>query len=720
MGSGRPPEAQGVPTVGRRTVYSLCGMCSVRCPIQVEVEDGVITWIQGNPNDEAMGPSLCAKGSAGLSFLYDNERPQHPFIRTGPRGSGQWRQASWDEALDFVASRLAGVMDRYGARGVALSDRGGPFTDLTRSFLKALGSPNYFNHDCTCGSNAHHATLSLLGVGREGIAYDIRNTRHIVLYGRNILESLQVKEARAFVEAVSRRDARCTYIDPRATLTAAKATRFWQIRPGTDYALNLALIHTVLAEKLYDASFLSRWVTGLESLESFVRGKTPEWQERYTGIPAAQVRRFAEEIAKEAPRVIFHAGWMTARNRQSFYVSRSSLILNVLLGAMEVPGGVVLAKGLQDTGKKPLQRLCDRIPEPLEARVDGCGSRDDHFDGGPGLLHRLFPVLESSDPYPVGAYLAYRHDPLVSMPDTEALKRSLDRLELLVSIDVNYSETAWYSDVILPESSYLERANILASREGPVPCVYIRDQAVAPRFDSRPAWWIFRELARRLGAGRYFDFDTIEDFWSYQLEGTRISLPEIRDKGFLPLAERPILWDRDTGLRFRTPSGKIELVSSRLARAGQESFAEFQPPPDLESDEFRLLFGRTAVHTHGQTMNNPLLNELVPENVIWVHPERAWTLGLKDGDLAEISRQGTAAEGRVKVTPWIHGDAIFTLHGFGRTVPLQSRAAGKGIADQRLQRGLLTVYDPVGGGNALCECIVRLRKKHGGVAGRDE
>ena len=711
MSSGKSPDVHGVSTPGRRTVYSLCGMCSVRCPIQVEVEDGRITWIQGNPNDKAMGPSLCAKGSAGLSLQYDDERPQHPLIRTGPRGSGQWRQATWDEALDSVAGRLEEVIGRYGARGLALSDRGGPFTDLTRSFLKALGSPNYFNHECTCGINAHHATLSLFGVGRKGIAYDIRNARHIVLYGRNILESLQVKEAREFMEAVSQRGARCTTIDPRGTLTAGKATRFWQIRPGTDYALNLALIHTVIAEKLYDASFVSRWVTGLESLRSFVAGTTPEWQERYTGIPAAQVRRFAEEIAGDAPSVLFHAGWMTARNRQSFYTSRTSLILNVLLGAIEAPGGVILAKDPRDAGKTPLRKLSDRIPGTTEKRVDGCGSKDKHFDDGPGLLHRLFPVLESGDPYPVGAYIAYRHDPLVSMPDTEALKKALDRLALLVSIDVNYSETAWYSDVILPEATYLERANILACREGPVPCIYLRDQAVAPRFDSRPAWWIFRELARRLGAGRYFDFSTIEDIWSYQLEGTGIPLSEIRGKGLLPLAEKPILWDRDTGLKFRTPSGKIELVSGRLSEAGHESFAEFQPPPDLGSEEFRLLFGRTAVHTHGQTINNPLLNELLPENVLWIHPERARLLGLEDGDLAEVSRQGAAATGRVKVTPWIHADAVFMLHGFGRTVPLQTRAFGKGIADQRLQKGMLTEYDPVGGGNALCECVVRLRKK---------
>ncbi|MEW6440230.1 MAG: molybdopterin-dependent oxidoreductase [bacterium] len=714
----RPPDGSGA---GRRTVYSMCGMCSVRCPIQVEVRDGRAVWIQGNPHDRAMGSSLCAKGSAGLSFQYeDDERPRYPMIRTGPRGGGGWRRASWDEAIDFVARGIEAAAARHGPRAVALSDRGGPFTDLTRSFLKALGSPNYFNHDCTCGANAHHATLSLFGVGRKGVAYDIAHTRHLVLYGRNLLESLQVKEAKEFVHALSE-GARCTYIDPRATLTASRATCYWQIRPGTDYALNLALIHTVLRENLHDAAFTSGRVSGIEALREFVADKTPEWQEPFTGIPANRVRDLAREVAADAPSIIFHAGWMTARNRQSFYVSRTCHILNSLFGAVEAPGGVILARGPAECGRKPLRKLADRIPRVQEKRVDGCGWKDRHFDGKAGLLHRLFPAIETGEPYRVAAYIAYRHDPLLSLPDTGAVQRALDRLELVVSVDVNFSETAWRSDVILPESTYLERANILALREGPVPCIYMRDQAVAPRFDTRPAWWIFRELARRLGAGRHFDFETIEDVWDYQLDGTGISAPEIRKTGVFPLAERPALPERTSDARLKTPSGMVELLSTRLEEAGVESFAPFRPPAPLGADEFRLLVGRSAVHTHGQTMNNPLLHEILPENALWVHPDRAAPLGLADGDLAEVSRQGVAATCKVKVTPWIHRDAVFLIHGFGRTVPAQTRACRKGVADQLLQKGMLSEYDPAGGGNALCDTVVRVGKAGpSGAGGRNE
>ena len=291
MESAMAPNVKGVDQPGPRTVYSICGMCAVRCPIQVEVENGRATWIQGNPHDQGMGTSLCAKGSAGIAMEYDDQRPQHPLIRTGSRGSGQWRQAGWEEALDYVADQLRGVIAEYGGRGVVLSDRGGAFNDLTKAFLKAIGSPNYFDHDCTCGRNAHHAAKSLFGLGRTGWVYDIKNTRHIVLYGRNLLESLQVKEAKEFMSAMDR-GAKCTYIDIRATVTAGKATRFWQIRPNTEYALNLAFIQQILEEHLYAADFVSRWANGLEALHGWVSGKTPEWAEIQTGVPAGEIRVF--------------------------------------------------------------------------------------------------------------------------------------------------------------------------------------------------------------------------------------------------------------------------------------------------------------------------------------------------------------------------------------------------------------------------------------------
>ena len=709
MDGNKAPNVSGVDSPGRRTVFSLCGMCAVRCPIQVEVEDGRVTWIQGNPNDKGMGTSLCAKGAAGIAFEYDDERPQHPLIRTGPRGGGQWRRATWDEALDYIADKLKGVMEKYGGRGVALSDRGGPFNDLHKTFIKSLGSPNYFNHDCTCGRNTQHAAQSLFGVGRKGYGMDIKNTKHLVLYGRNIIESLQVKEAKEFVDALSK-GAKCTYIDVRATLTAAKATRFWMIRPNTEYALNLAWIHTVLEEKLYDADFVKKWVIGLDELQESVREYTPAWAEKVTGVPAEEIVAAIREIAADAPQVIFHAGWMTARHRQSFYTSRTAHILNALMGNLEMTGGLISAKGPGDYDLEGINKLEDRVPKITDGRVDQIGTKYKHWDSGPGLLHLLFPALESGEPYQVGAYFVYRHDPLTSLPDPEAMQKAMEKLDLLVSIDVNYSETAWFADVILPEATYLERGSLIAQKKGGKPSLQLRDQCIAPRLDARPGWWIFREILRRVGKSEPLEFETLEDIWRYQLEGTGVSLSQLREKGVISLADQAFLRDRENDLGLKTASGKIEMVSPALTEAGLPSIAPFYEPPAKKPGEFTLVFGRVAFLAHAQSANNPLLHELMEENALWINSGVAKELGIADGDTIRVTSDGAEATGKVKLTEFIHPEAAFMVHGFGRTVPLQTRAYGKGMADQRLMKGMLTSYDPAGGANTLTETVITVSK----------
>ena len=215
----------------KETKYSICGMCAVRCPVTVEVENGKPVWIEGNSHDGGMGRSLCAKGAAAFAQREDKQRPLSPMLRMGERGEGRWREVSWDEAYDYIAKRLEPIIAEHGGKSVMFSDRGGPFADLRQAFVKALGSPNYINHDCTCGRNVHHASKSVYGLGRKDFAYDYENAKHIVLFGRNSTEALKVKEVKSFLKAV-KKGAHVTYIDPRASVTAGKATRYWQNKPG--------------------------------------------------------------------------------------------------------------------------------------------------------------------------------------------------------------------------------------------------------------------------------------------------------------------------------------------------------------------------------------------------------------------------------------------------------------------------------------------------------
>ena len=481
------------------------------------------------------------------------------------------------------------------------------------------------------------------------------------------------------------------------------------MRPNSDYALNLAIIHEVLKQEVYDKDFVARFVSGMDYLREAVATTTPEWQEPHTGVSADQLRTFVREIAADAPQVIFHPGWMSARHKQSFHVSRTALILNALMGNIEIPGGYLLGKLPGFYGRKGLKHLSDRVPKVDEPRVDGAGAARPQWDPEIGMLHQAFAAMETGQPYGIGAYFAYRHDPFTGLPDPEATARALDTLKLIVSIDVRYSETGWFSDVILPESTYLERANILALLPGPVPTVFMRDQAIASRFDSRPAWWIFREILRRMDIKEALDFETIEELWNYQLDGTGVTVAEMREKGLVGLANAPKLMPRDE-LTFPTPSGTIEIESEILKKAGLSSLPPYEAKVAPTDDRFYLLFARTATLAHGQSLNNPILNEIAPEQVLWIHPDRARPLGIGDGDVVEITGGGSYT-GRIKanVTPWIHPDAVFMLHGYGATVPLATRARGRGVADQRLQHGKLYDFDPAGGGCAMTETIVRVK-----------
>ena len=631
------------------------------------------------------------------------------MIRTGQRGSGQWRRATWDEALDYIADKLKEVKDKFGARAIAIADRSGPFTDLTRSFIKALGSPNYFDHDDTCAKNVNMACQSLFGFSRGDLGYDFSNAKYIVLFGRNVFESLQVKEVNTILDGMEK-GANLVYIDVRATVTASKADKFLTIRPGTDYAMLLALIHVILKERLHDAEYVNRYVSGLTELEAFAAPYTPEWAERETGIPSQEIYTVAREAAAVKPNVIFHGGWMLSRYIDSFYASRMLYILNALLGSVESRGGLIIAKGPKDVDRRGLNSLGANIPNPADKIVDS-GIRNKSF--GTGHVVNLYKAIGTGDPYPVKAFIAYRFDPIAALPDPEEQKKVLDNLDLLVAIDVNYSETAWNADIILPEATYLERSNIIATQKGPKPGFIMRRQSVTPRYDSKPAWEIFTLLAGRMGAGQYFPYTSIEDIWIYQLDGTGVNISDFNAKGFVGLAKDPIIMPRDA-IKFATDSGNIELLSPKLENSGFASFAPYVTPKKPSDGYFRLIFGRTAVHAHAQSQNNLYLNEIVSENTLWINADEAAKLGIQEGDLVEVIADGYSGIIRAHVTPYIHPEAVFMLHGFGNEIPIKTRSFKKGLRDTKFQKGLLETVDPVGGGVAYLECMVGVKKMSGG------
>lgn len=690
-----------------KSVFSVCGMCTVRCPIKVTVEDGQVTFLSGNPHVPAMKGAVCPRGAAGNALITDNERPQTPLIRSGARGEGKWRKVSWDEAFDYVADKLKEVKDTYGAKGIALTDRGGPFRDMHRALLRGLGSPNYCNHDSSCARNVQHASLSVTGMGRKSVAYDFKNAKHVVLQLRNIFEAINVQEVNNLMDGLEK-GCKLTVIDIRATITASKATRYFQVRPGSDYAFNLAVIHELLKKRMYDEKYAGRYIEGLRDLESFIEPYSPEWAEGETGIAPAELRQFVRELAAAKGAVIWHPGWMAARYRDSFYVCRTAYIINALLGSFGAKGGMPLVSKPGDVGRADLKAFVDLYPKPADKRADGLGWRYTHFEEGPGLAHLMYEAMETQDPYPVKAYIAYRHDPLMGFPDPDRLREKFNNLDLLVSVTFSWSDIAWFSDVVLPLSPYLERESVIATKNALKPQFFVRHRAIEPRYDSKADWEIVGGLAKRLGLPELV-FDAIEDIWRFQLEGTGVRSDDFNATGMVNLTDKPIYRDMDK-LKFKTPSGKLEIISEKLEKAGLQSLKPFEAPETPPEGTFRLTFGRCAIHTQGHTVNNPLLHEQMPINPLWINSRAAAKLGISDGDTVVVSQRDYSETTVAKVTDLIHPEAVFIIHGFGHRLPVESRAFGKGIADQNFMRGGLDKWDRAGGAIAYQEHFVSVRK----------
>lgn len=695
--------------MGKDIIYSVCGMCSVRCPIAAHLEGGEIRWLSGNPHSSSQG-ALCARGAAGLALEYDDERPRSPLIRVGERGEGRWKSAGWDEALDFVAQRLRRCAEKYGPQNLLWSDREGPFTDPLRAFMRGVGSPNVCTHSPSCDLNVHHAGKAVVGYGRGMLTFDYANCKHLVLQNRNLFESINVGECLSVSKAL-KNGCRLSVLDVRPTVTACKAHDFFVLRPGSDYAFNLAVIHVLLHEDLYQKDYVRDHAVGLEELRRFVGPRGPEWACEETGVRAEDMRSFARGLAAAAPHVFWHPGWMTTRYDQSFQVARTAMVVNALLGSIGARGGVVPAATPQALGRKGLRKLADLYPAPDIPRADGVGVAHKAFDPAKGLLQRCYAAMADEKSYPIRSYIAWRHDPLQSMPDPQAMKRLFANLELLVSVTFSWSDTAWHSDVVLPLSPYLSRESVIAAKFGLKPQFFLRRRAMRPRHDTRADWEIISGLARRMGLDKLV-FDKVEDIWNYQLEGTGVGVSDFDAKGFVDLVDAPRYPDM-AEFAFPTPSGKLELHSAGWeAATGLPMLADYVAPPPPPKDGFRLVVGRAAVHTQGHTMNNPLLHEQMPTNAAWMHPDRAAELGLADGTPVEVLDVDGRCAGTapVRLVAGMHPEALFLVHGFGHRLPCESLAFGKGVADQELLPGGLQREDPAGGGLSLQEHFVFVKE----------
>ncbi len=348
----------------QKTTYNYCDMCPWRCGIIVTSVNGRVHKIDGNPKDPKSRGRLCARGQAGVSFLYDPDRLKQPMIRTGARGEGRFRNATWEEALDYSAKKLLAIKDTHGPEAVAfLGHTSGDFW-FVDYLPQAWGSPNAAKPSMSlCTSPREEAAVLTFGFGvgnHEPVDWD--QARCLVLIGTHIGEDARNTMMQDLANARVR-GAKLIVVDPRMSSAAMKADYWLPIKPGTDTALLLAWMNVLIREHLIDRDFVAKWTVGFEQLAAHVAASTPEWAARVTDLPADRIRETARALGRNRPQSIIVPGRHVVWYGNDTQRMRAVYIVNALLGAYGRPGGLYF-------NRTP---YLEEHPHPPYAVVGGAG-----------------------------------------------------------------------------------------------------------------------------------------------------------------------------------------------------------------------------------------------------------------------------------------------------------------------------------------------------------
>jgi thiosulfate reductase/polysulfide reductase chain A len=542
---------------------------------------------------------------------------------------------------------------------------------------------------------------NLMTFGTEEPERDYSNLKYIILTGRNLAEAISNSETGELIHAVDR-GVKLVYLDPRFTKTAAKAAEWLPIRPGTDLAFHLALLNVIIGGNLYNSRFVSQYTVGFDEVSRAVQQYTPEWAAGITEIPADTIRRIAREFAAAAPNALAHNGWRTSNFVNSFQTERAITILNTIVGSWGTtifPAGGGEGAGL-GAPKQPA------YPRISALRLDGVPWKYPFVPLQYGVIQQLRDSIIDESPYAAHGWFISRQNPVMSIPDRKKTLKAFAKMDFIVTIDIIMNDTSWFSDVVLPEASYLERYDPLSLVGTPLSVTgsraFLRQPVIEPQGEGRSALWIYKQLGDRLGLGDYFQYKDEEDYLNQQLAPLGVSLDAVRKQGYVDLPHRdPEIY------KWTTASGKIELSSATLDKAGFDGVPKWEQPPAPKAGQFYLLTGKGARQTQFGTQNNQLLHKYDDEPGLWMNTRVAASQGLNDGDMVSVTSDVGQIFVKLIVTQAIRPDCVYMQPGFGHLSMGLTTAYGLGSSDSDIR---LTYTDPISGGQALSQTFVMVKK----------
>jgi len=631
-------------------VKTTCRLCLNYCGLVV-CRDGAALKILGDPDHPLSRGFLCAKGRSALDIVTSPARILYPLMRVGERGGGEWRRISWDEAIDRVAAKLKEIMDAYGAEAIAVESLPPKDYQIWEAFACALGTPSFFKHDAhQCFTPQMLADYSVFG---SLVTYpnltgeDAQYVNTMVLWGINPTATNPSKGA---VVEKARKKARLVVIDPRPIPLARKADLWLRVRPGSDAALALGMLHYIVEKGLYDRDFVDKWTVGFEELRERLREYPLDLVSKLTWVEEEKIKAAAELMALNKPTAIYTFIGLTM-NGNGFDTLRCLGLLVALLGCVDVLGGnmikvppPVVRRGFEGGEASRLsERVLDRQISATEFPL---------LSGKTALTPYPHPwdvidAMLTGKPYPIKALLT-TCNPLTSLENGEKVLRALLNLDLLVVFELFMTPTAEYADFVLPITSHLE-TDAVTFYTG-LNFVAARNKCIEPLGEARDEAEVLLAILRRMGLADKLPFKTKEEYLNYILKPSGLSFNELRKIGYLvnPNVEKKYekgLLRRDGKPGFNTPSGKVELSSSVLRSYGYDPLPKHREPPLspystpelMKEYPYILVTGvRSLAHYDGLGLQIPKLRNLHPHPLLEISPREAKKLGLEEGSWAYI------------------------------------------------------------------------------------
>ena len=598
--------------------------CPDTCALLTTVENGRAVKVQGNPDHAQTDGVLCTKVSRYTERTYHPERLLQPLRRVGPKGAGQFEPVSWDEALDAIAERLK-VIAAHDPQAVLPYSYAGTMglvqsESVAARFFHKLGASLLDRTICaSAGAEALTQTLgNKVGMKVEFFA----ESKLILIWGSNSIGSNL--HFWRLAQAAKRDGAKLVCIDPRRTETAEKCHEHIALRPGTDAALALALMHELIVNDWLDQDYIDRYTLGWEGLRERAMQWTPERAAEVCGVPVAQIRQLARDWGTTQPAAI-RLNYGMQRVRGGGNAVRAVACLPALTGAWRQRGGGLL---LSSSGHFPVRRAALQRPDLLGQQRPRTINMTTIGDS---LLQPASPEFGPQ----IQALLVYNSNPVAIAPESGKVVQGFSREDLFTVVLEHFqTDTADYADFILPATTQLEHWDIHTSYGHTD--VLLNRPAIAPMGEARTNTDIFRALAQRMG---FIDpcFAESDESLCRSALGDEKDFEVLLANGFasLPLPDAPFAQGG-----FPTPSGRCEFFSQRLVDQGLDGWPDHLPNYELARPgghyPLAMISPPARNFLNSSFVNVKSLRDIEAEPVLEMHPQDAASRGIVDGDVVKV------------------------------------------------------------------------------------